>query len=46
MYYELHSGMTEAITREKQLKAGTRIRKIKLIETANPTWHDLYEEVL
>lgn len=46
VYYELHAGMTEAITREKQIKAGTRARKLKLIETGNPTWHDLYLDIV
>jgi len=33
-----------AITREKQLKAGSRQRKIDLINTTNPHWKDLYED--
>jgi len=46
VYFELHPDMPAAITREKQLKAGSRARKLALIEQANPTWRDLYEEIL
>jgi putative endonuclease len=35
--------MDEAIAREKQIKGGSRERKIALIETMNPNWTDLYE---
>ena len=34
------------ITREKQIKGGSRAMKLALIEAANPTWRDLYEEIL
>jgi putative endonuclease len=37
--------MEYAITREKQLKAGSRKRKLALIESANPQWRDLFAEV-
>mgnify|MGYP001588987386 CR=1 len=33
----------EAIMAEKKIKAGSRIKKIKLIESMNPKWNDLYE---
>ena len=46
VYFELHHDMTAAITREKQLKAGSRARKLALIEADNPTWRDLYETLL
>ena len=46
VFCELHADMTAAITREKQLKAGRRARKLALIEAANPTWRDLYAEIL
>jgi predicted GIY-YIG superfamily endonuclease len=35
--------MIEAITREKQIKAGSRAKKLALIEGLNPDWKDLYE---
>jgi putative endonuclease len=46
VWYELHSTMPDAIAREKQLKGGSRKRKLDLIETANPDWRDLYEELI
>ena len=45
VWYEQHATMDHAITREKQLKAGSRQKKVVLIEQANPTWHDLFAEV-
>lgn len=45
VYYELHEDMTSAITREKQLKAGSRKKKLVLIEAMNPDWLDLYEDI-
>jgi len=34
-----------AITREKQIKSGSRARKLQLIEHMNPEWRDLYDEL-
>jgi putative endonuclease len=45
VWYELHSTMEYAIMREKQLKAGSRRKKLELIEGANPQWRDLFAEV-
>jgi len=45
VYFELFEAMYEAISREKQIKAGSRKTKIKLIEHDNPEWRDLYAEV-
>jgi putative endonuclease len=45
VWYELHETMIEAITREKQLKAGSRAKKFALIEVLNPEWKDLYESL-
>ncbi|NLF95686.1 MAG: GIY-YIG nuclease family protein, partial [Candidatus Riflebacteria bacterium] len=36
----------DAITREKQLKGGSRKRKVELITAFNPDWQDLYETIL
>ena len=44
--YELCADMTEAITREKQLKKWNRAWKIRLIQERNPQWRDLYGEVV
>ncbi|OGS98152.1 MAG: GIY-YIG nuclease [Gallionellales bacterium RIFCSPLOWO2_12_FULL_59_22] len=45
VYYELHGDMLAAITREKQIKKWNRAWKIELIESANPEWRDLWEEI-
>jgi predicted GIY-YIG superfamily endonuclease len=45
VWYEYYDRMTDAIAREKQIKAGSRLRKIVLIEAMNPDWRDLYEEL-
>jgi putative endonuclease len=45
VYYEAFQMIGDAIGREKQLKAGSRAKKIALIESINPDWEDLYEEV-
>jgi putative endonuclease len=46
VYFELHQDMNAAITREKQIKKWDRAWKLGLIEKDNPTWKDLYEEVV
>lgn len=45
VWFEQHDEMPAAITREKQLKAGSRGRKISLIEGPNPAWRDLGSEI-
>ena len=42
VWYETHVTMESAILREKAIKEWKRAWKIKLIEDANPYWHDLY----
>ena len=44
VYYEEFETMPEAIAREKQIKGGSRQKKIALINSQNPEWKDLYEE--
>ena len=46
IYYEIYDDITDAITREKQLKAGSRAKKIELIKKMNPEWNDLYESLI
>ena len=46
VYYELHDTMENAIKREKQIKNLVRRKKIELITKCNPTWKDLYEEII
>ncbi len=41
VYYEEVEDIRAAITREKQIKSGSRAKKIALIESINPTWQDL-----
>jgi len=45
VYYEIGTSMEGAILREKQLKGGSRKQKLKLIESVNPQWKDLYESI-
>ena len=45
VWYEVGGGMIGAIEREKQIKAGSRAKKIALIETANPQWRDLWPDI-
>ena len=44
VYFECGNNVNEAIAREKQIKAGSRQKKIDLIEEMNPEWNDLYDE--
>ena len=43
VYYEVTNDANAAIAREKQIKAGSRQKKIELIENLNPEWQDLSE---
>ena len=45
-YYEVFSSIQDAIDREKQIKAGSRVDKIRLIQSINPDWEDLSEDLL
>jgi len=45
VYFELLEDMSQAISREKQIKAVTRKSKVRLIEKTNPSWSDLYPEI-
>ena len=45
VWFEAAETMETAILREKQLKGGSRARKIRLIEELNPYWHDLFEQI-
>lgn len=46
VYYEIFEDITTAITREKQLKAGSRQKKNDLINGFNKEWIDLYDSVV
>ena len=45
VWYELRGGMEDAILREKQIKAGSRPKKLALIEEMNPDWADLWLDI-
>jgi putative endonuclease len=45
VWFELHDEITAAIQREKNLKHWLRRWKIALIESANPAWRDLYDDI-
>ena len=45
VYFEVASDITDAITREKQLKGYLRAKKIDLIERDNPGWTDLWDGI-
>jgi len=45
VYYEIFEDSENAIMREKQIKAGSRQKKIDLINTMNTDWLDLYEQL-
>ncbi|HWM46945.1 MAG TPA: GIY-YIG nuclease family protein [Xanthobacteraceae bacterium] len=46
VWFEAHESMVGAITREKQIKAGSRRDKLALIEATNPAWDDLYSQIV
>ncbi len=46
VYFEEFDSILIAREREKQLKAGSRSKKIKLIESMNPEWKDLFEGLI
>ena len=45
VYYEVTSDINEAIRREKQIKGGSRRKKIEIINILNPEWKDLFKEL-
>ena len=46
VYFETFQYIDDAIEREKQLKRWNRSWKIKMIEKENPTWRDLFADML
>ena len=46
VFYEMHTSMEAAITREKRLKKWERMWKLRLIEEQNPQWRDLWNDIL
>jgi putative endonuclease len=45
VYVELYESIVNAIEREKQLKKWNRAWKLELIESMNPEWRDLWEDL-
>jgi putative endonuclease len=45
VYYEQTNDVASAILREKQVKAGSRKRKVEMILRINKEWRDLYEDL-
>lgn len=45
VWFELADTMEAAILKEKQIKAGSRAKKLALIEVTNPEWRDLFDEI-
>ncbi len=46
VWREVHETMESAISREKAIKKWRRAWKERLVEEANPSWRDLYEDIL
>lgn len=46
VYYEPSNDVESAIKREKQLKSWNRKWKLELIEKNNPSWNDLYDQLI
>ncbi len=46
VYYEVFDLVTDAIIRERQIKSGSRRKKVELVEGFNSDWRDLYEDIL
>ena len=46
VWFEMHATMDAAITREKAIKEWKRRWKLRLIESSNPAWRDLYDEIV
>jgi putative endonuclease len=45
VWYEVHESRISALTRERQIKKWNRKWKLEIIETMNPTWRDLWEDI-
>ncbi len=46
VWYEIYDDSYNAIAREKQIKAGSRKKKLDLINKMNPEWNDLYKDLV
>ncbi len=46
VFYEVFENVNNAIAREKQIKGGSREKKLKIIELGNPEFEDLYNSII
>jgi putative endonuclease len=46
VWYEIHGGIMEAGLREKRIKLWKRDWKVNLVQSMNPGWQDLYDDIL
>ena len=46
VYYDFYQWIKDAIAREKQIKGGSRFKKINLINSINPDWQDLFPRLI
>lgn len=46
VYYEISDTINAAIVREKQIKGGSRKKKLLLTNNFNKSWDDLYERII
>ena len=46
VYYEVTDNVQAALAREKQIKGGSRKKKLDLVNSINPEWKDLYDEII
>ena len=45
VYYEVCRDVNNAILREKQIKGGSRAKKLELVNSMNPDWQDLFDNL-
>ena len=45
VYYEVFNNIKHVIAREKQIKGGSRAKKVTMINNMNPEWKDLYKNL-
>lgn len=45
VYFEVFNFIEQAISREKQIKGGSRKKKVELINSINPNWEDLFDTI-
>ena len=45
VYFQITEDVVSAISREKQIKGGSRKKKVEIINSLNPTWVDLYDNL-